>query len=66
MSNIYCEKKNQEKVIEGSSNLLSSTKCNYVDFKYNSLVTIKCNDTSCNNWCHHICQNEYDCDKYDN
>ena len=23
-------------------------------------------DSSCNNWLHHICQNEYDCAKYDN
>ena len=56
----------QEKAIEGSSNLLSSTKCNYVDCKFNSLVIIKCDDTSCNNWFHHICQNEYDCAKFDN
>ena len=56
----------QEKAIKGSSNLLSSTKCNYVDCKFNSLVIIKCDDTSCNNWFHHICQNEYDCTKNNN
>ena len=66
MSNLNCGKKIQEKAIEGSSNYLSSTKYNYVDCKYNSLVTIKCNDTSCNNWFHHIYQNEYDYAKYDN
>ena len=60
------EKQFQEKETEASSNLLSSTKCNYLDCKYNSLVTIKCNDTSCNNWFHHTCQSEYNCAKYEN
>ena len=55
------EKVFQEKAIEGTSNLLSSTKC-----FFNSLFTIKFCDTSCNNWFHHICQNEYNCAKYDN
>ena len=66
MSNLQCGKRIKENAIEGSSNILSSTKCNYVDYNLNSLVTIKCGDTSCNNWFHHICQNEYDCAKYDN
>ena len=66
MSNLHCGKITSKKAIEGSSYLLSSTKCNYVDCNFNSLVTIKCGDTSCNNWFHHICQNEYDCAKYDN
>ena len=56
----------KEKAIKGSSNLLSSTKCNYVDCNSNSLVTIKCGDASCNNWFHHIYQNEYNCAKYNN
>ena len=59
------ERQFQEKAIECSSNVLSSTKGSYVVCKYNSLITIKCNDTSCNNWFHHICQNEYDCAKYE-
>ena len=49
-----------------NSGLLSSTRCNYIDCKYNSLITIKCNNTSCNNWFHHLCQNEYNYVKYDN
>ena len=56
----------QETANEGSSNLLSSTRCNYVDCKYKLLVTMKCNNISCNNWFHHLCQNEYDYSKYDN
>ena len=59
-------KKYKEKTIEGSSNLLSRTKFNYVDCNFNSLVTIKYGDILCNNWLHHICQNEYDCAKYEN
>ena len=54
-------------MIDDSSNLLSNLKCNYVGCNFKSLVTIKCGDISCNNWLHHhICQNEYDCAKYDN
>ena len=34
--------------------------CNYVNCKYNLLLTVQCSDTSCNNWIHHMCQNEYD------
>ena len=60
------EKDYKENMIDDSSNLLSNTKCNYVGCKFKSLVTIKWNDISCNNWLHHICQNEYDCAKYDN
>ena len=58
-------KKKQETANKGSSNLLSSTRCNYIDCTYNSLVTMKYNNTSCNNWFHHLCQNEYDCSIYD-
>ena len=52
-------------MIDDSSNLLSNTKCNYLGCNFKSLVTIKCGDISCNNWLHHICQNEYNCAKYD-
>ena len=61
------EKEYKENMIDDSSNLLSNLKCNYVGCNFKSLVTIKCGDISCNNWLHHhICQNEYDCAKYDN
>ena len=43
-----------------------NTKCNYIGCNFKSSVTIKCANSSCNNWLHHICQNEYDCVKYDN
>ena len=43
-----------------------NTKCNYIGCNFKSLVTIKYGDSSCNNWLHHISQNEYDCAKYDN
>ena len=66
MSNLQYGKEFQEKAIEDSSNLLSNMKCNYVDCNFNSLVAIKCGDILCNSWFHHICQNEYDCAKYDN
>ena len=58
------EKEYKEHMIDDSSNLLSNTKCNYIDCNFKSLVTIKCGDISCNNWSHHICQNEYDCAIY--
>ena len=60
------EKEYKENTIEDSSNLFSNTKFNYVGCNFKSLVTIKCGDISCNNWLHHICQDEYDCAKYDN
>ena len=60
------EKEYKEKAIEASLNLLSSTKCNYVDCNFNFLVTIKFGDISFNNWVHHIFQNRYDCAKYFN
>ena len=60
------EKEYKENTIENSSNLLSNTKCNYVGCNFKSLIAIKCGDISCNNWLHHICQNDYDYAKYDN
>ena len=38
--------------------------CNYVDCKLPSLVTEPCQDRSCDNFFHHLCQNYYDTETY--
>ena len=43
------EEEYKEKAIKDSSTLLSSTKGNYVDCNFKSLVTIKCGNISCTN-----------------
>ena len=55
-----CQASNVEKDIKKIRNYY------YIGCNFKSFVTIKCGDSSCNNWLHHICQNEYDCAKYDN
>ena len=35
---------------EGSLKVATHNNCNYVDCKYNILLTMECSDTSCNNW----------------
>ena len=58
------EKEYKENMIDDSSNLLSNTKCNYVGCNFKSSVTIKCGNISCNNWLHHICQNDFNVVEY--
>ena len=51
---------------EGSLKVTINNNCNYVDYKFNQLLTVKYSDTSCNSLFHHMCQNEYDNSKYKN
>ena len=66
MSILHCSKKFKETENECSLIVATNNNCKYVDCKYNLLFIEECSDTSCNNWFHHTCQNEYDNSKYNN
>ena len=40
--------------------------CNVVGFKHETLPTIQCGDTTCDNWFHHLYQNKYNISEYSN
>ena len=60
------QKKFKETKIEGSLKVATNNNCNYVECRYNLLLTVECSDTSCNNWFHHMCQYADDNSKYNN
>ena len=69
LTNILIKKYKKKQTINDSSDEKEhkeNEECNYIGCNYNTLLTIKCGDSSCHNWFHHTCQDEYDNDKYDN
>ena len=51
---------------ESSLKVATNNNCNYIAYKYNLFIIVECSDTSCNNWFHHMCQDEYGNSKYNN
>ena len=58
---LSCKVENELNEHRNESSLKVSTNydCNDLDCKYVTLLTMKCCDTICNNWFHHLCQKEY-------
>ena len=56
-------------IIESSKNVITKNVYNYVDCKLPSLITEPCQDYSCDNFFHYLCQNDDDtetfADKFD-
>ena len=54
--------------IENKSKLKTATtyKCNYGGCNYEMLYIIQCGYTICDNWFHHLSQNEYGISEYSN
>ena len=49
---------------ESLKKVITKNVCNYVDCKWSSLVTEPCQDRYCDNFFHHLCQNDYDTETY--
>ena len=50
--------------IESLKKVITKTFCNCVDCKWPSLATEPCQDRSCVNFLHHLCENDYDTEKF--
>ena len=61
----FCERGYKtNNIIESSKQVITKKNCNYLDYKWSSLVTEPCQDYSCENCFHHSCQNDYDTERY--
>ena len=61
----FCERGYKtNNIIESSKQVITKKNCNYVDYKWSSLVTEPCQDYSCETCFHHSCQNDYDTERY--
>ena len=60
----YYERECDSNDIIESSKVLTKNVCNYINYKYQSLVPEQWQDHSCDNFFHHLCQNKYDMETY--